>query len=123
MNGKKKSILVVDDELLVAASMKRLLESEGYDVQTAKDGHEALALFEPEKFVLIFTDFGMSEMNGHELASVIKVRAPHQPIVMVTAYADQTLDTEPPPHIDMVLGKPWTIEEIRDILRKFCNQK
>ena len=51
-----------------------LLQFEGYQVHAADNGHAALEIFQPEKFALIFTDFEMPGMNGHELASIIKAR-------------------------------------------------
>jgi CheY-like chemotaxis protein len=87
-------------------------------VQTAASGPEALAVFEPGKFILVFTDFEMPGMNGHELASIIKSRAPGQAIIMVTAYADMMADMTPVPQVDLVMGKPWSIDELRAAICK-----
>jgi CheY-like chemotaxis protein len=109
-NGNK-CVLVVDDQPIVAESLKMVLEFDGYEVRTAENGHEALALFQPQKFVLIFTDFEMPEMNGHELASIIKARDPRQPIIMVTAYADLSLEMTSLPQVDVMLGKRYFTTE------------
>ena len=101
----KKRILVVDDQSMVSESLKMILEFDGYEVDIAENGRKALEIFEPEKFAVVFTDFEMPEMNGHELASIIKARHPRQPIIMVTAYADSVLDMQPPPQVDLILGK------------------
>ena len=114
----KKRILVVDDKPMVSDALKMLLEFDGYEVQIAQDGYEALSLFEPEKFALIFTDFEMPGMNGHELASNIKARAPRQPIIMVTAYGGELHQSEFLPQIDLVIGKPWTLDLIRRAISK-----
>ena len=95
-----------------------ILVFDGYEVQNAENGREALAIFEIGKFDLIFTDFEMPEMNGHELASIIKARAPYQPIIMITAYADMLANLSPVPQVDLVMGKPWSIEEIRAAISK-----
>ena len=39
------------------------------------------------------------------------------------SYADQPHDVDTPPNVDMVLGKPWSIDEIRSVLKKFCGWK
>jgi len=77
-----------------------------------------LTIFEIGKFDLVFTDFEMPEMNGHELASIIKARDPNQPIIMITAYADMIADMTPVPQVDLVMGKPWSIDELRAAICK-----
>ena len=111
-------MLVVDDQAMVAQSLKMALEFAGYEVHVAENGRAALALFEPQKFVAIFTDFEMPEMNGHELASIVKARDPRQPIIMVTAYADSILNADPLPQVDVVICKPWSLEELRLAMSK-----
>jgi CheY-like chemotaxis protein len=118
----KKRVLVVDDQAMVAESLKMVLEFQGYEVQTAESGRHALALFEPQKFSVIFTDFEMPEMNGHEFASIVKARDPRQPIIMVTAYADSILNMEPLPQVDMVLCKPWSMGELQMAISKVMSQ-
>ena len=115
---RKEHILIVDDQPMVSESLKMILQFDGYEVDTAENGRKALEIFEPEKFAVIFTDFEMPEMNGHELASIIKARDPRQPIIMVTAYADLVLDMQPLPQVDLILGKPWSIDEIRNAISK-----
>jgi CheY-like chemotaxis protein len=117
-SSKKQRVLVVDDQALVAESLKVALEFQGYEVHTAESGREALALLESLKFDVIFTDFGMPEMNGHEFASIIKAREPRQPIIMVTAHADSILNVEALPQVDMVICKPWSLEELRVAMNK-----
>lgn len=119
--NRNKCVLVVDDQAMVAQALKMALEFDGYEVHIAGNGHDAIALFEPQKFDLIFTDFEMPEMNGHEFASIIKARDPRQPIIMVTAYADSILNMVPLPQVDMVIGKPWSLDELRMALSKIMS--
>lgn len=114
-------MLVVDDQAMVAQSLKMVLEYQGYEVQTAESCRDALTLFEPQKYAVIFTDFEMPGMNGHEFASIVKARDPRQPIIMVTAYADSILNMEPLPQIDMVLCKPWSLDELRTAMSKIMS--
>ena len=123
MNASKKSMLIVDDQHMVSEALKIALEFDGYNVQTAASGLEALTFFEPGKFDLVFTDFEMPEMNGHELASIIKARDARQPIIMVTAYADMVADMTPVPQVDLVIGKPWSIDELRAAICKVLSSE
>jgi len=111
-------MLIVDDQRMVSDALKMILAFDGYEVQTAESGREALAIFETGKFDLIFTDFEMPEMNGHELASIIKARDSDQPIIMITAYADMVTEYMPVPQVNLVIGKPWSIEELRSAIRR-----
>ena len=93
---QQRHILVVDDEPLVRQSVQLLLQDDGYLVDEAKSGAEALALFEPGKFDMIFTDYLMPEMKGDQLAAAIKRRSPKQAIVMLTAFPEKLTSSDCP---------------------------
>ena len=116
-NGKKR-MLVVEDQITVADALNLVLKMEGHEFETARNWREAIALFQPRKFALVFTDYKMPEMNGHELASIIKSQDPSQPIILVTAYPNLAKE-KPSRHIDMVLQKPWSIDELRAAICKY----
>ncbi|MDB6125723.1 MAG: putative Histidine kinase [Pedosphaera sp.] len=115
----QKQILVVDDEPLVAETIRFVLTSSGHKVEMAVDAEEALALFAADKFDLVITDLSLPTLDGFELASAIKERCATQPIILITAYAD-TLDTKRKDFskVDFVLGKPFSLEDMRDTLAK-----
>jgi CheY-like chemotaxis protein len=117
MPAPKKRILVVDDEPLVCDAVKMMLVHDGHDVVTASDGTEALAVFDKNKFDLVITDFGMPGMKGDELAATIKARAPRQPVVMITAYAEmlQSSGTQLP-GVDFLVSKPFLLEHLREAI-------
>src|ERR1039458_6298199 len=54
-----RHILVVDDEPLVRQTVQMLLQDDGYVVDEAESGPQALAMFEPGKFDMVFTDYFM----------------------------------------------------------------
>ena len=111
----KLRILVVDDEPAVGDTVKMLLRIDGHEVETTNSSQEALGLFESGRFDLIFTDFAMPGMNGHQLAAAIKAGAPKQPIVMVTGHAGTLL---PSPDVDFVVGKPFQLEDLGEAIAK-----
>ena len=115
----RRRILVVDDEPFVCDAVKLLLSFDGHAVETACDAKSALALFEPDKFDLVITDFSMPDMKGDELAEAIKARAPKQPIVMITAYAEMLQSSgNPLKGIDFVISKPFLLENLREAIAK-----
>ena len=81
-----RKILVVDDDPVVGKSIDRVLSSKGYAVISARNGEEALAKLETEKYDLVFTDIKMPGMNGLEVAERVKVSQPWLPVVIVTGY-------------------------------------
>ncbi|NPD70093.1 response regulator (plasmid) [Lichenicola cladoniae] len=83
-------VLVADDEGLVLMVMAMALEDAGYEVLTACDGAEALALIEhPDQIRLVVTDINMPAFNGFDVAKRARERHPGLPIVFVTALPDQ----------------------------------
>src|SRR5207302_2351275 len=109
----QRRILVVDDEPFVCDAVKMMLTFDGHIVETASNGKEALAMFEPGRFDLVITDFAMPNMKGDELALAIKARAPKQPVVMITAYAEMVqASLNPLTGIDFVISKPFLLENL-----------
>jgi CheY-like chemotaxis protein len=117
---RQRHILVVDDESLVRRSVHILLQSDGYLVDVARSGAEALALFEPGKFDMIFIDYLMPDMKGDALAAAIKQRSPEQPIVMLTAFIEKfQSSTGLPGGVDSFIGKPFALENLRAAIDRY----
>jgi CheY-like chemotaxis protein len=116
---RQRRILVVDDEPLVCDAVKMMLNFDGHVVETAANGKDALALLERSKFDLVITDFEMPMMKGDELAAAIKARAPKQPVVMITAYAEMLQSSgNPLTGVDCVISKPFLLENLREAIAK-----
>ena len=81
-------ILVVDDESHVRSMMGATLERQGYEVQLAASGHEAMGMLDGNSYDLVLTDIVMQDGNGIALLERIRGREPHLPVVMVTAIHD-----------------------------------
>ena len=119
-NCQPRHILIVDDEPLVRETVQMLLKCDGHVVAQANSGSEALAVFEPGKFDVIFTDYFMPAMKGDELAAAIKQRAPAQPVVMLTAYPEKLRTANrPPAGVDSLIGKPFELESLREAITRF----
>jgi two-component system, NtrC family, response regulator AtoC len=112
----RKRILVADDEPLVREALRQLLGLDEHTVKDAPNGVEAFELFKNDEFDLIITDYTMPEMNGNELAAKIKQLKPLQPILMITAYNPELNAPKNP--VDLVLKKPFTLQDLRDAIAK-----
>ena len=118
-SSSQRRILVVDDEPFVADAVKMMLMHDGHMVETASSGREALALFEGGKFDLLITDYAMPGMRGDKLAVAIKERAPNQPVVMITAFAEMLASSRNPlSGVDCVISKPFLMENLREAITK-----
>lgn len=84
----KARVLAVDDQLYFRTFLEGLLAEEGYEVETAAGGEEALHALERDRFDLVITDLVMPEMDGSELIKRIKERWPGQAVVIVSGVGD-----------------------------------
>ena len=109
-----KTVLVVDDSMLIRHSVCRFLEERGFIVEAASNGVEALKVLDHFVPDLIITDLSMPRMGGVELVSVVRQRATfaQTPILILSARrnADE-LARELPREIDAVIFKDIDIEE------------
>jgi two-component system response regulator HydG len=84
----KIRILVVDDEATARNGLAKLLEQEGYQVDTAADGVEALASISDNPPALIISDLKMPNMDGMELLKQLHERGIDTPTVVATAFGE-----------------------------------
>jgi CheY-like chemotaxis protein len=77
-------ILVVDDDERIVRVSQDVLSQGGYEVRTARDGFEALALMRKALPDLIISDLSMPNMSGFELLSVVRRRFPQIPVIVIT---------------------------------------
>ena len=86
--GGKESILLVDDEFMIADTMKIMMEQLGYKVRAFTESPLALKEFEknPETFDLVITDMTMPKMTGDVLASRIQEIRDNTPVIICTGF-------------------------------------
>ncbi len=80
-------LLVVDDEATIRNFLVRVLEREGYQVQAAQDGREALHYLEATPFDLLLTDIKMDRLDGVELLREARQRHPDLAVILLTGHA------------------------------------
>jgi DNA-binding NtrC family response regulator len=84
---KKRSILVIDDEEIMREVIVRLLEDEGYDVDSVPSGEDGLSAIEEGEFDLVLLDLMLPGIGGLETLERIRKTRPDLVVVMITAYA------------------------------------
>jgi two-component system alkaline phosphatase synthesis response regulator PhoP len=83
--ANQTNILLVEDEENLALGLEYNLSEEGYEVKVARDGREAIKLFDENDFDLIVLDIMLPYYNGFEIAKHIRENHPQMPILMLTA--------------------------------------
>ena len=83
---KKKKILVVDDEVNQGLLYEQELTDEGYDVDVANSGREALDFVGKKEYDLVVLDIGMPSMDGLETLGKMLVMDNRLPVILNTAY-------------------------------------
>jgi PAS domain S-box-containing protein len=103
--GAKITVLVVDDDALIATSTVDMLEDLGHDVIKVESGERALEILGNSPEVdLVITDYSMPRMNGAQLAAAVRRIRPSLPILLATGYAE----LPPGEAIDLPrIGKPY----------------
>lgn len=81
------SVLVVDDEPVVRSFLVRVLEQEGYVVQAAHNGREALRRLEESPFDVLLTDIKMDQLDGVQLLARTRDRYPDIAVILLTGHA------------------------------------
>jgi two-component system KDP operon response regulator KdpE len=105
-------ILVVDDEPQITRVLRRSLSSQGYEVQVAEDGEEALAVFKQWKPDLVISDLSMPGMSGLELCRRIR-KASKVPIIVLSVKGEETIKVEAlDTGADDYITKPFGIDEL-----------
>jgi signal transduction histidine kinase/CheY-like chemotaxis protein len=115
----REHVLVVDDEIDVLELCERLLNREGYSVQTAGNGWEAIEKARQQPFDLLLTDVKMPGITGLETAQAIKELHPHVVCVTMTGYSSMGMAIEALRlGVDEFVVKPFTPDELISSISK-----
>ncbi|MEE1869131.1 MULTISPECIES: response regulator [Pseudomonas] len=107
------TILVVDDEYLIADILGMFLEDEGFEVVRAGDGEQALQALERTRVELVITDYMMPRLNGKDLAMKIRENEQlrHLPMILISG-AQAHEGWESPDLFAAVFEKPFDIPKL-----------
>lgn len=116
------TILVVDDEYLIADILSFALEDEGFMVVTASNGQKGLEVLDRERPDLIITDFMMPVMDGQEFASAVRALPSCKllPIILMSG-AQAHIGMQRSDLFDAVLPKPFRMDAVLAEVRKLLS--
>ncbi|HVF58162.1 MAG TPA: response regulator [Pyrinomonadaceae bacterium] len=118
-NTWKYRVLVVDDEENVRITTAAILEQEGYYVESATDGREALEMVGRGQFDLVLTDLRMEDMDGITMLHELQTRHPTIVTVVLTGYAsiETSIDALRQGVYDYLV-KPCAIDDLKRTVRR-----
>lgn len=110
--------LVVDDEPQVLDIASEILAREGFDVLTARDGLEAVEVFQERRgeIDVVVLDRTMPRLDGREAFAILRASAPELPVVFMSGYTD-AIEESLDPHTAL-LSKPFRAAELAETVRE-----
>lgn len=117
-------VLVVDDEMIVCESCKRILDEDGYIVEIALSGMEAFEKMKENTFDVVLTDLKMPGIDGMEVLKTLRKEYSETIVIIITGFATVETAVEA-----MKLGafdyipKPFTPDEVSIVVKKAIEQK
>ena len=108
---KKPHILIVDDEVRLRMALKEWFYANGFEVDDAENGKEAVTKCESHKYDVITMDLDMPIMNGPDAIAAINDMQPEIPIIVLTGmYLER--DDIPREAVARILTKPIPLKEL-----------
>ena len=120
----RPKLLIVDDDSSLREFLEIFLAKEGYKVDSAETGQEALEKVKNSSYSLVITDVRMPGMDGVELLKRLKSLDANLPVILITAFAslDAAVDAMKEGAWDY-LTKPFKIEELREVIENALSSR
>ena len=90
-SSTKPTVYVVDDDADVLGSLRFLLETDGFDVRTFRNGASLLNVVRSTDVDCFVIDYKMPDMNGIDLAGRLRNRDIAAPVILITGYPDENI--------------------------------
>ncbi|MBK9517405.1 MAG: sigma-54-dependent Fis family transcriptional regulator [Anaeromyxobacter sp.] len=112
-------VLIVDDEMNIRRVLAAMLKRDGYEVTTAADGEQALAVLQKTPVHVVVTDLVMPKVGGMELLKRVGADYPDVPVILITAHGsvDSAVAALKAGAFDYVT-KPFEQDELRKVIAK-----
>ena len=123
MDGRLK-ILVIDDEESIRTTTSAILEEEGYEVDMAENGKEAIRKSNADLYRVALIDFRLPDMDGTELLTALRETTPKMVKIMVTGYP--TLENAVEcvnKHADAYFIKPVNYDTLLSTIRELIQKQ
>ncbi len=121
---RDRRVLVVDDEENARIGVSKILEQEGYRVDSVANGREALDFLQRQNVQVVISDLQMPEMNGMSFLRELNRHYPSTQVIMVTAHGGVESYLEAI-HLGAYeyINKPIRLDELRIVMDKMLTEK
>lgn len=110
---KKKKVLVVDDDDAIRMMVERVLRREHFEVESARDGFEAIEKLTRNDYATVLLDLMMPRIDGHGVLRYLETeRQEFPPVIIMTANLSSALETQAAKPVFRVLSKPFDITQL-----------
>lgn len=118
------NLLIVDDDLSIREMLEVMLISEGYDVECAEDGTQAIRMLEKKDYDLILCDIRMGTVGGLAVLREAKKRWPETVVIMISAFAttETAVEAMKEGAYDYI-PKPFNVDEVKQTIKKALERK
>lgn len=118
-----RHILIVDDEANARAGLSRLLTTEGFEVEAAEDGVQALKCLKDGSFRLVISDLNMPNLDGLDFLRVVQNDYPDVSVIILTAAggAESYLEAMNLGAVEY-LCKPLKLDALKSVMHKLVSR-
>lgn len=111
---QKKKILVVDDDDAIRSMVERVLRREQFEVESARDGHEAIQKLAENEYATVLLDLMMPRVDGHGVLRFLETERPAEKpwVIVMTANMQGASDTANAKPVFRVIPKPFDIRQL-----------
>jgi CheY-like chemotaxis protein len=121
VRGFAMQILLVDDNPLMQQVISRFLAGQGYHVEVAEDGAEALSLAHREKFQLFVIDMRLPDQDGPQILAALRALpgGGRSPAIAVSGLGEEDRERTVRAGFEVFLPKPIDLDELVQVVRRF----
>ncbi|GCE04814.1 response regulator [Dictyobacter aurantiacus] len=121
ISNTPQKILVVDDEAIIRDMMTDILDMEGYPIEVARNGRDALDILaaDPRMSYLIFLDLMMPVVSGYDFCQTLSQDPARRQHVIILMSALDQLAKATALSVDQTMPKPFTVDDIMHIIQTY----
>jgi CheY-like chemotaxis protein len=112
------TILVVEDDPRGRYLICEVLRREGYQVEEAGDGTEALEIVRTQRVNLVITDLVMPKLNGFKFLEQLHLINPQMPVIFITGYLSVVAGKKLLQDVAEIIPKPFEFDALRSAVRR-----
>jgi DNA-binding NtrC family response regulator len=121
---RRLTVMILDDEEVVCARLKPVLEKAGYSVETFTDSRQAKERLAQKQFDIVVTDLKMANIDGLELSRFAQERWPQVKVIIISAFA--TVDVTRmalQAGVRDVISKPFRIAQLKEAIDRIATEE